>query len=128
MHNGTILITEDKDEFRTIYGDRLRFDHYDVLDAKNGVEALEILKNKKVDLIITDINMPEKDGYQLLAEVKADEKLKDIPVIVMTVFDEGEHVKKALELGAADYLVKGNHTPNDVAAKIAAILKSKSAV
>ncbi len=123
MHKATILIAEDKDEFRTIYGDRLRFGGYDVLDASDGNQALEVLRANKVDLIITDINMPHKDGYELIKEVKADEKLKSIPIIVMSVFDQGDHLKKAIELGAVDYLVKGGVTPNAVNEKIASWLK-----
>ena len=127
MAKGTILIVEDKDEFRKIYGDRLRFAGYDVLDAKDGIEALEVLKNKKADVVITDINMPKKDGYELLADLKADANLKSIPVIVMSVFDQGDHLKKAVDLGAASYFVKGTITPNQVTEKIDSLVAASHA-
>lgn len=126
MHKGTILIVEDKDEFRKIYGDRFRFGGFDVLDASDGVQALEVLKSHPVDLVITDINMPNKDGYELISDIKTDEALKHIPVLVMSVFDTGEHLKKALSLGALDYLVKGMHSPNDVLSKVEKILSPKT--
>lgn len=122
MNKGTILIVEDKDEFRKIYGDRLRFAKYNVVDAVNGDEALKILRSEAVDLVITDINMPKKDGYELIQEMKTDDSLKQIPVIVMSVFDQGDHINKALKLGAADYLVKGMFTPNTVTEKVDALI------
>lgn len=124
MTKGTILIVEDKHEFRKIYGDRLRFGGYDVLEAGDGNEALDVVRSKKIDLIMTDINMPNKDGYALLSDLKADSKLKDIPVIVMSVFDQGEHLEKAKSLGAIDYLVKGRTTPNDVVGKIDSLISA----
>ncbi len=124
MNKGLILFVEDKDEFRKIYGDRLRFEGYDVAEAADGEEALHFLKSKPVNLVITDINMPKMDGYQLIKEIKTDDALKSIPILVMSVFDGGEHLKKALDLGAADYLVKGMHTPNAVTEKIEKLIHS----
>src|SRR5262245_52446893 len=122
MHKGKILMVEDKDEFRTIYGDRLRFGGYDVVDAKNGKEALEKLAKGDIELVMTDINMPEMDGYELITAIRADEKLKALPIMVMSVFDSGEHLTKARELGANEYLIKGMSTPNAVIEKIDAML------
>jgi CheY-like chemotaxis protein len=122
MTKGTVLIVEDKEEFRKIYGDRLRFGGFDVLDAADGNQALDVLHSKHVDLIITDINMPHKNGYELIAEIKADEKLKHIPVVVMSVFDQSEHLDKARTLGAVDFLVKGVTTPNTVLEKIETLI------
>ncbi len=118
MNKKTILVVEDKDQFRKIYGDRLRFGGYDVLDAADGNIALTVLASHHVDLIITDINMPNKDGYQLIEELRAHEKFRHVPILVMTVFDEVEHYQKAIALGANDYLVKGMHTPNAVLEKV----------
>lgn len=122
MAKQTILIVEDKSEFRKIYGDRLRFDGYDVKDAADGKEALKVLEENSVDLIITDINMPNMDGYELIQAVRANESTKDIPILVMSVFDQGEHVEKARALGATDYIVKGTRTPNAVTEKVKEIL------
>ncbi len=62
------------------------------LDAADGDQALKVLAENSVDLIITDINMPHKDGYELITAVKADEKLKHIPIVVMSVFDQGAYL------------------------------------
>ncbi len=122
MTKGIVLIVEDKDEFRKIYGDRLRFSGYEVLDAGDGNEALKVLAVNRVDIVVTDISMPNKDGFELIADIKADEKLKNIPVIVMSVFDQSDHLNKARELGATDYIVKGLNTPNDVVQKIDSVI------
>ncbi len=119
---GVILLADDKKEFRDIYGDRLRFAGYDVLEAEDGAQALKILGEKKPDLIISDINMPKMDGYDLITAIKINDTIKNTPIIVMSVFDQSEHFKKAMELGAADYLVKGVTTPNAFVEKVNAIL------
>lgn len=122
MEKVTILIVEDKAEFRTIYGDRLQFAGYEVIEASDGQEALKILESHQVALIMTDINMPNMDGYEFIAAVRAKENLKNIPILVLSVFDQAENLKKAKSLGATDYLVKGMHTPNAVLEKIKGML------
>ncbi len=129
IKKGTILIADDREEFRKIYGDRLSFAGYNILEAQNGEEALKILEDKHPDLIISDINMPRMDGYQLIANIKAKDEIKNIPILVMSVFDQSEHLKKAVDLGAIDYLVKGTNTPNAVVEKVDALfaqMKSNS--
>lgn len=123
MERKKILIIEDKKEFRDIYGDRLRFGGFDILEAGDGGQALKLLSEQHVDLIMTDLNMPNMDGFEFITETKKDEKIKNIPIIVMSVFDRQDYVKKALELGANDYLVKGMHTPNDVLDKVKNLLE-----
>lgn len=123
MSKPVILIVEDKDEFRKIYGDRLRFGGYDVLDARDGNEALTILRSQPIAVVMTDINMPNKDGFELIADMKADPVLKTIPILVMSVFDRGDHLEKAISLGADAYLVKGMHTPNQVLEQIKSMVK-----
>jgi class 3 adenylate cyclase len=74
--------------------------------AEGGTEALEKLSNASYDLVLLDILMPDMDGYEVLAEMKADPDLRDTPVIVISAVDELDSVVKAIELGADDYLPK----------------------
>jgi DNA-binding NtrC family response regulator len=76
---------------------------YHVLTAKNGVEALELLRKNEIDLVITDIKMPKMDGMQLLKEIKND---FDIPVIIVTAFGTIENAVEAIKEGAYDYVTK----------------------
>jgi phosphoserine phosphatase RsbU/P len=75
-------------------------------EAEDGFEAMERLEKKEIDLIILDLMMPGKDGYQVLREIKENENLKDIPVIVNSAVDDMASIKETLGLGAIDYFTK----------------------
>ena len=80
---------------------------YIVLTANNGVEALKVLNDEKVDVIISDVLMPKMDGFQFCREVKKQERLKDIPFIFYTAnYTDPEDEKFGLSLGADAYLIK----------------------
>jgi len=74
--------------------------------AENGRQALEKLQAEPYDLVLLDVQMPEMDGYQVLEQLKADPRLRDIPVIMISAVDELESVVTCIELGAQDYLPK----------------------
>lgn len=76
------------------------------VQAENGVEALERLRACAIDLVLLDIMMPVMDGYQVLRQMKADPKLREVPVIVISSLEEFESVVACIELGAEDYLPK----------------------
>lgn len=102
-----ILVVEDTDMMRVLMTRHLKqggFTH--VLDCTHGQEALDILREQKVDLILLDINMPVMDGYETLTALKNDPSLKDIPVIMITAVDKIESVAKCIEIGAEDYMPK----------------------
>ena len=77
-----------------------------VMEAGDGVEALEILKANKVGLILSDVNMPKMDGLQLLSKVKADPEYRDIPMVMVTTEGSQAKVMEAVSLGAAGYIRK----------------------
>jgi len=83
---------------------------YITYEASNGIEALKIAEEFMPDVILLDIVMPEMDGYEMLMELKESEKLRDIPVIIITALDSIESEEKALRLGAADYITKPFHS------------------
>src|SRR5438034_10092158 len=74
--------------------------------AENGRQALEKLQAEPYDLVLLDVQMPEMDGYAVLEHLKADPRLRDIPVIMISAVDELESVVKRIEVGAQDYLPK----------------------
>ncbi len=92
--------------------------------AEDGRQALEMLRTTPVDLVLLDILMPEMDGYQVLAEMKGDRALRDIPVIIISAQEEVAGVIKAIELGAEDYLPK-TFDPVLLKARIGACLEKK---
>ncbi len=118
-----ILFIENESNLRQTIEEALTQEGCDVLCALDGEEGLETLKKEKPDLVLLDLILPKKDGFEILREIKEIKELKDIPVIVLTDLDGIGDVEKALSLGAATYLVKANCEPKDVLEKIQQILK-----
>lgn len=102
-----ILVADDIDINRKILKS-IFSDEYDVIEAENGQVALDILKEKQSEIlaVILDIIMPIKNGFEVMNEMKKDNLIADIPVIVVTMIDEIENEVKALEMGAVDLIVK----------------------
>ena len=105
-----ILVVDDNNDLRTFIVDSLRTAYagknYEILEAPDGVEALECLKANEVTLIVTDIMMPRMDGMELTRRVKTDIQLSHIPVIMLTAKQTDRDIVSGLKLGADDYLTK----------------------
>jgi signal transduction histidine kinase/DNA-binding response OmpR family regulator len=100
-----ILIVEDHPDMQAYVNSLINADHITLL-ASNGKEALKVLEQETVDLIITDVMMPEMDGYSLLLKLKESEKYHHIPVIMLTALGDTAHKLQALTIGVDDYLTK----------------------
>jgi adenylate cyclase len=102
-----LLVVDDNEAHRYTLTRRLRRDGYsEIAEAENGLQALELLKERPFDLVLLDITMPEMDGYDVLKEIKSDMDLRDIPVIMISAEDKLDSVVRCIELGAEDYLPK----------------------
>ncbi|MDR2611655.1 MAG: response regulator [Deltaproteobacteria bacterium] len=77
-----------------------------VSEAVNGVEALEVLQGRKVDLVVSDLVMAEMDGFELTEMLKNNPKFRGIPVVILSTHADSKYIFKALRLGADDYLIK----------------------
>jgi two-component system, chemotaxis family, chemotaxis protein CheY len=102
-----ILVVDDHGATRTLISvllQRLGYDNISV--ARDGMEALEKLRTRKYDLILSDWDMPEIDGLSLWNKIREDSTLQGIPLIMVTAINEVEMVRKALSEGIADYMVK----------------------
>ncbi len=118
-----ILFVEDEPNLQKAVGEILKQEGYVIFGAFDGAEGLEIARKEKPDLILLDLILPKKDGFEVLKELKADEKMKDIPVIILTNLEGTGDVEKALNLGATTYLVKANYELEDILTKIKEFLK-----
>jgi CheY-like chemotaxis protein len=125
----TILIIDDQSEFRRIYGNRLASDDRQVLSAGSGALGLEIMHKKHIDIVLLDLLMPDMSGEEVLRAMQADPALKDIPVIIFSIFDQRPKLDELRSLGvqneligAKAFLVKGLATPNEVLAEIAKLI------
>ena len=87
-------------------------EYYDVVTANSGMRALKYLSNNKPDLILLDIRMPDMNGFQVLQLIHAMEDRADIPVIMLTGAEDGESVRKSVEMGICDYVLKPFSTSN----------------
>jgi DNA-binding response OmpR family regulator len=113
-----ILFVEDEEALQKIFGDVLSQEGYKVIPAIDGEVGLEMAKTQKPDIILLDLVMPKKDGFEVLKELKDDEKTASIPVIVLTNLESAAHVEKAISMGATTYLVKGNYRLDEVVVKV----------
>jgi len=103
-----VLVAEDDKFYGNVYKTKLAKEGYDVAVAADGVTALKLARERKPNLILLDLVMPIKDGFETLKELKADSSLKDVKVIVLSNLGQDEDIKKAKALGAVDYVVKAN--------------------
>lgn len=125
--NQTVLIVEDELPFRQIYRDILRLDGYNVLEAEDGEEGLQIIGQQKPDLILLDLVMPKVSGFDVLTKVKGDPELKNIPVVVYSILNDKAEIDRAMKMGANDFTIKGETPAREVLAKIKALLPEPSA-
>ena len=103
-----ILLAEDDKFLSTAMGDKLAREGFTVLKAMNGVETLTRARAEHPDLILLDIIMPQKTGFEVLSELRLDPATRDIPVIVLSNLGQETDIKKARDLGVKDYLVKSD--------------------
>jgi len=121
---GSLLVVDDSEANRDMLARRLERLGYRVSVAENGRVALERIRSEPFDLLLLDIVMPEMDGYQVLQQLKADEALHYLPVIVLSAIDETDSAVSCIELGAEDYLSKP-FDPVLLQARISACLEKK---
>jgi CheY-like chemotaxis protein len=121
---GRLLVVDDNEVNRDMLSRRLIRERYDVVQATNGREALEILEEENFDLVLLDIIMPEMDGFAVLERLRANPRWKDTPVIMISALDEITHVVRCIEMGAEDYLPKP-FDPVLLRARLGAILERK---
>ena len=113
-----ILFIEDESALQKTFGDILKQEGYEMLSALDGETGLSMAKTENPDLILLDLVLPKKHGFEVLQALKEDASTKDIPIIVLTNLEGTGDVEKALELGATTYLIKASYTLEEVVAKI----------
>lgn len=119
-----ILLVEDEPNIARLFKYTLEKAGYLCINGNNGAEGLTLAKKEKPDLIVSDIMMPQVDGYQFRENILKEPELKDIPFIFLTAKGEEEDILRGYELGVEEYILKTS-SPKIVIAKISAILKAK---
>jgi len=106
MGKRRILVADDQEPIRVLLKMSLERLGFEVSTAKDGREALGSVRENPPDLIITDVMMPEMDGYEVLTQLRSDPATAGIPAIVLTALEEESYQEKSASLGAVDHLVK----------------------
>ncbi len=122
--NKKILLIEDEEILRSLLSQRLREEGFKVEEATDGETGLKKLNEEKVDLVLLDLILPGMDGYEFLLNMKKDSKFSSIPVIVLSNLGQDDEIKKALDSGAKDYLIKSNFGLEEITQRIKNIFSS----
>jgi len=118
-----ILMIEDNMFLRKLYRDKLDRAGFGFIEATNGIEGINKTMTEKPDLVMLDLLLPRKNGFDVLAEIKQNKDTKGIPVIVLSNLAQEMDIKEAMKLGADGYLVKSEVRLSEVVDKIKKILK-----
>ncbi len=118
-----ILIVEDDKMISSMYETKLKQEDYEVLVAENGAQGLELAVQEKPDVVLLDIILPQMDGFTVLQEMRSNDNLKNIPIIMLTNLGTSEDQEKGKRYGATDYWVKASLTPAQVSEKIKEFLQ-----
>ncbi len=120
-----ILVVDDEEGLVLLMQTNLEFEGYNVVTAFDGEEAISQVKAENPDLILLDIRMPRKNGWDVCKELKGDPSTRHIPIIFLSAYAQREDVAKGLALGAEKYMTKPAD-PREVANTVAAILARRS--
>lgn len=125
MNGARILIADDEEDVLLLCRVNLEFEGFEVTEASNGQEALDRAREIHPDLVLLDVMMPVKDGWECLTEMKEDPALKDVPVVMLTAKVQEEHQLRGLASGAADYITKPFH-PTALVRTVKTVLEAGS--
>lgn len=119
-----VMLVEDDSFLREICSKKLTKEGYTVYEAIDGEQVLANIEQIKPDIVLLDIILPAVDGFQILKEIKAnpDKKVSEVPVIMLSNLGQDDDIKKAMDMGAKDYLVKAHFTTEEIVQKIKSIL------
>jgi len=118
-----ILMIEDDIFLRRVYRDQFIRVGFEFIEATNGVEGLNKINSENPDLILLDLMLPRKNGFDVLREIQEDKKTKRIPVIILSNLGQELDIKEGLALGAKDYLIKTEMRISEVVDKVKKHLK-----
>jgi DNA-binding response OmpR family regulator len=119
----SIVIVEDEPFLASMYSAKFEMEGFVVRRAADGMEGVALIKNDLPDIVLLDVVMPKVDGFEALAQLRADPQTANLPILLLTNLGQSSDIEKGLALGASDYIVKANYTPAQVVAKVKEHLK-----
>lgn len=121
-----VLVVEDDKFSRELINRKLQSENFETVLAVDGEVALDLVEKERPDIILLDLILPGINGFEVLAKIKENEKLKEIPVIILSNLGQKDDIDKGMNLGATDYLVKAHFTPSEIIEKINQVLMKTS--
>lgn len=120
-----ILVIEDDEFLREMLVKKLAESGYKVSEAITGEDGLAKLKELRPDFLILDLILPGIDGFEVLTKLKSDNDTANIPVLILSNYGQKEDIKRGLDLGAIDYLIKSHLSPSQIIEKVNKFINSK---
>jgi len=117
-----ILVAEDEPDIRGLISFSLRYAGYSVVEALNGEEAVKKTSEELPDLVLLDVRMPKMSGYEVCKVLKTQDSTRDIPVIFLSARGQEAEIKRGLELGAEEYILKP-FAPDEFNRRVGSILE-----
>ncbi|MBV8479148.1 MAG: response regulator [Actinobacteria bacterium] len=118
----TVLVAEDDDDILLLVATRLKRDGYDVVTARNGREALTLVRERRPDIAVLDIGMPPPDGLEVIKQIREDDSLAGTRVILLTAKAQATDIQRGIDAGA-DADVSKPFSPAELAARVASLLE-----
>lgn len=119
----TILLTEDDPFLIDIYSTKIKEAGFEVEIAQNGEECLAKVREKKPDILVLDIVLPQINGWEVLRKIRNDENLKYLKIIILSNLCQKTEIEEGFKLGATKYLIKAHYTPSEVVNEIKKLLE-----
>ena len=126
METRKILLVEDEPFLSSLLKNRLEKEGFEMQLARDGDEALSSIKSNKPDLVLLDLILPKKSGFELMDEIRKDPKTqaKDLPIIIISNLGQPEDVSRGQELGAAKYFIKAKTSIDELVQKVKSFLEN----
>lgn len=119
----TVLVVEDDQFLRDLIVRKLDEEGLTTLQAIDGEEGLRLVREKKPAIVLLDLILPGIDGFEVLARLKTDSSVVNIPVVILSNLGQKDDIDRGLKLGATDYLIKAHFTPGEIVQKVKDILQ-----
>jgi DNA-binding response OmpR family regulator len=123
-----ILLVDDDDLLRSIYFQKFKDNGYEVYEAKDGLEGLNLALEKIPDFIFTGIMMPNLTGFEMIEKLKSQVKTADVPFAIFSHLGRKEDKVRSMELGSKGFFIKGMITPNEIVYTVTNILENKMSI
>jgi len=120
-----VFLVEDDLFLSDMYRTKFELSGYEMPHAEDGETAIRMIRDAHPNLVLLDIVLPKKSGFDVLKEIRADAELSKVPVILLTNLSQKDDVDKGFKLGANDYIIKAHFTPAEVVAKVEKALGGK---